>query len=334
MTMPESKRRETSLSAEYRIRDTNRDDLETLLAFTLQEVYEAEGTQKDVDGVRRGVEGAFQDPARSAYWIVETPDGRAVASTSIVTEWSDFHGGETGGSRASSSRPTTRAGTGRAHARLPCHDGQGWRRAGIAIVRAQFERARLPRVPALRVHDRAVYDHVSETPMTNATDRCRAFHELHASGIFVIPNPWDVGSARALDRARLRALATTSSGFAWSVGRADNAVTLEQALEHFRAIADACRSQSNADFEGGFAVEPDEVADNVAAARCARGSRGSRSRTRPAMRTSRCSTSGSRSSASAPRGARSTPAGRRVLLTGDPKASSPAVRISMRRFAA
>jgi len=84
----------TSLSAEYRIRDANRDDLQTLLAFTLQEVYEAEGTQKDVDGVRRGVEGAFQDPPRSAYWIVETPDGRAVASTSIVTEWSDFHGGE------------------------------------------------------------------------------------------------------------------------------------------------------------------------------------------------------------------------------------------------
>ena len=94
MPMPASKRRETSLSAEYRRRDANCDDLETLLAFTLQEVYEAEGTQKDVDGVRRGVEGAFQDPPRSAYWIVETPDGRAVASTSIVTEWSDFHGGE------------------------------------------------------------------------------------------------------------------------------------------------------------------------------------------------------------------------------------------------
>ena len=82
------------LSSEYRIRAATRADIETLLAFTLQEVYEAEGTQKDVDGVRRGVEGAFLDPPRSAYWIVETMDGRPIASTSIVTEWSDFHGGD------------------------------------------------------------------------------------------------------------------------------------------------------------------------------------------------------------------------------------------------
>ena len=82
------------LSSEYRIRAATRADIETLLAFTLQEVYEAEGTQKDVDGVRRGVEGAFQDPPRSAYWVVETPDSRPIATTSIVTEWSDFHGGD------------------------------------------------------------------------------------------------------------------------------------------------------------------------------------------------------------------------------------------------
>jgi 2-methylisocitrate lyase-like PEP mutase family enzyme len=102
--------------------------------------------------------------------------------------------------------------------------------------------------------------------MTNATDRCRAFHELHASGIFVIPNPWDVGSARALTALGYRALATTSSGFAWSVGRADNHVTLEQALDHFRAMAEAVPIPVAADFEGGFAVDPDKVADNVGAA--------------------------------------------------------------------
>jgi ribosomal protein S18 acetylase RimI-like enzyme len=82
------------LSSEYRIRAATRTDIETLLAFTLQEVYEAEGKEKDVDGVRRGVEGAFQDPPRSAYWIVESLDRRPIASTSIVTEWSDFHGGD------------------------------------------------------------------------------------------------------------------------------------------------------------------------------------------------------------------------------------------------
>ena len=94
MAMPEPNRGTTSLSAEYRIREAGRGDIETLLAFTLQEVYEAEGTRKDVAGVRRGVEGAFHDPPRSVYWIVETSDAQPVASTSIVTEWSDFHGGE------------------------------------------------------------------------------------------------------------------------------------------------------------------------------------------------------------------------------------------------
>jgi methylisocitrate lyase len=102
--------------------------------------------------------------------------------------------------------------------------------------------------------------------MTTSTDLCRAFHQLHASGIFVIPNPWDVGSARALTALGFSALATTSSGFAWSVGRADNHVTLEQALDHFRVMAAAVPIPVAADFEGGFAVEPDRVAENVAAA--------------------------------------------------------------------
>jgi ribosomal protein S18 acetylase RimI-like enzyme len=92
--MSQPNHRHTPLSAEYRMREATRADIDTLLAFTLQEVYEAEGTHKDAAGVRRGVEGAFQNPPRSAYWIVESLDGRPVASTSIVTEWSDFHGGE------------------------------------------------------------------------------------------------------------------------------------------------------------------------------------------------------------------------------------------------
>jgi 2-methylisocitrate lyase-like PEP mutase family enzyme len=99
--------------------------------------------------------------------------------------------------------------------------------------------------------------------MPNAADRCRAFLELHKSGCFVIPNPWDVGSARLLEQLGFRALATTSSGFAWTLGRADNGVSLDEALEHFRAIAASVAVPVNADFEGGFAVEPDGVAANV-----------------------------------------------------------------------
>jgi methylisocitrate lyase len=94
----------------------------------------------------------------------------------------------------------------------------------------------------------------------------RAFHALHESGCFVIPNPWDVGSARMLEHLGFRALATTSSGFAWSLGRPDNHVTLDEALQHIGAIAAGVGIPVNADFEGGFAVEPDDVAANVAVA--------------------------------------------------------------------
>ncbi|MFN8579600.1 MAG: isocitrate lyase/phosphoenolpyruvate mutase family protein [Gemmatimonadaceae bacterium] len=98
------------------------------------------------------------------------------------------------------------------------------------------------------------------------TPRHDHFRQLHQSGCFVIPNPWDVGSARLLEALGFRALATTSSGFAWSLGRPDNHVTLDEALAHLRAIASAVSIPVNADFEGGFAVAPRDVAANVAAA--------------------------------------------------------------------
>lgn len=78
-----------------------------------------------------------------------------------------------------------------------------------------------------------------------------------------MPNPWDVGSARALEQLGFKALATTSAGFAWTLGRADNQVALDEVLEHLRLIAGAVNLPVNADFEGGFAVEPDQVAANV-----------------------------------------------------------------------
>ncbi|HEX9163793.1 MAG TPA: isocitrate lyase/phosphoenolpyruvate mutase family protein [Thermoanaerobaculia bacterium] len=94
-------------------------------------------------------------------------------------------------------------------------------------------------------------------------DRTAAFHKLHESGCFVIPNPWDIGSARLLVQMGFRALATTSSGFAWSLGRRDNHVSLDEALEHLRALSSAVDIPVNADFEHGFADDAEGVAANV-----------------------------------------------------------------------
>jgi 2-methylisocitrate lyase-like PEP mutase family enzyme len=94
-------------------------------------------------------------------------------------------------------------------------------------------------------------------------DRVAEFHRLHSAGCFVMPNPWDVGSARALEQMGFQALATTSAGLAWTLGHADNGVTLDQALEHLRVIANAVQVPVNADFEGGYAVEPQQVQANV-----------------------------------------------------------------------
>lgn len=78
----------------YTIRHAVAADLDTLIAFTLAEAREAEGIELDMGEVRRGVRGAFADPPRARYWLAVDPDGHAVASTSVVTEWSNFHGGE------------------------------------------------------------------------------------------------------------------------------------------------------------------------------------------------------------------------------------------------
>lgn len=98
------------------------------------------------------------------------------------------------------------------------------------------------------------------------SNRVVAYRRLHDSGCFVLPNPWDVGSARLLAQLGFQALATTSSGFAWSMGRQDNHVTLEETLAHLRLVAASVDVPINADFEGGFAVDPEGVARNVLAA--------------------------------------------------------------------
>ena len=93
--------------------------------------------------------------------------------------------------------------------------------------------------------------------------RRRAFRQLHESGCFVIPNPWDIGSALWLKGLGFKALATTSSGAAWRHGMADGQMSLDEVLVHLREIVEATDLPVNADFESGFAADPEGVARNV-----------------------------------------------------------------------
>ncbi|HEU4512906.1 MAG TPA: isocitrate lyase/phosphoenolpyruvate mutase family protein [Nocardioidaceae bacterium] len=99
--------------------------------------------------------------------------------------------------------------------------------------------------------------------MSVQDDRIAEFQRLHSSGCFVMPNPWDVGSARALEQMGFKALATTSAGLAWTLGRADTQATRDQVLEHLRLVVGAVKVPVNADFEGGYAVDPPHVEANV-----------------------------------------------------------------------
>ena len=94
-------------------------------------------------------------------------------------------------------------------------------------------------------------------------DKRRTFQQLHEAGCFVIPNPWDVGSARFLQGLGFKALATTSSGFAWSQGRPDNGISREMAITHLHEIVEATDLPLNADFESGFAADAAGVAESV-----------------------------------------------------------------------
>lgn len=100
---------------------------------------------------------------------------------------------------------------------------------------------------------------------TNPTvaEKRAAFRALHAQGCFVIPNPWDTGSARYLEGLGYKALATTSSGFAWSHGQADGAIARDAVLAHLRELVAATSLPVNADFENGFGADPQAVAQSV-----------------------------------------------------------------------
>jgi 2-methylisocitrate lyase-like PEP mutase family enzyme len=94
-------------------------------------------------------------------------------------------------------------------------------------------------------------------------DKRRAFHRLHESGCFVIPNPWDVGSARYLQGLGFKALATTSSGFAWSHGHRDGGMSRDRVVDHLTEMVEATNLPINADFENGFAPDAAGVAESV-----------------------------------------------------------------------
>jgi 2-methylisocitrate lyase-like PEP mutase family enzyme len=94
-------------------------------------------------------------------------------------------------------------------------------------------------------------------------DKRRAFHKLHAAGCFVLPNPWDVGSARYLQGLGFKALATTSSGFAWSHGHRDGGMSRDRVLDHLTEMVEATDLPINADFENGFSPDAAGVAESV-----------------------------------------------------------------------
>ncbi len=99
--------------------------------------------------------------------------------------------------------------------------------------------------------------------LATPADKRRAFRKLHESGCFVIPNPWDVGSARYLQILGFKALASTSSGAAWSMGLPDNGLSRSQVLEHLHDMVAATDLPLNADFEDGFAADPAGVGESV-----------------------------------------------------------------------
>ncbi|HXA92840.1 MAG TPA: isocitrate lyase/phosphoenolpyruvate mutase family protein [Steroidobacteraceae bacterium] len=103
-------------------------------------------------------------------------------------------------------------------------------------------------------------------PRPSIADKRCTFRRLHESGCFAIPNPWDVGSALYLQSLGFKALATTSSGSAWSQGRHDGGLRRDQVLAHLEVLVAATDVPVNADFEGGFAAEPAGVAESVALA--------------------------------------------------------------------
>src|SRR5256886_2559859 len=99
--------------------------------------------------------------------------------------------------------------------------------------------------------------------MATIAERRQIFRQLHESGCFAIPNPWDIGSARYLQHLGFKAIATTSAGYAFSRGLPDGAVKRDEMLAHIRELVEATDIPVNADFENGYADDPADVAESV-----------------------------------------------------------------------
>src|SRR5580700_9783230 len=100
--------------------------------------------------------------------------------------------------------------------------------------------------------------------MTRQERKAAEFRALHASGTFVIPNPWDAGSAKVFAGLGFKALATTSSGLAFTLGRRDGGVTLDEVVEHMRQLAGATSLPVSVDLENGYGPVPEDAASAIA----------------------------------------------------------------------
>lgn len=99
--------------------------------------------------------------------------------------------------------------------------------------------------------------------MTRQRAKADAFRDLHAGEAFLIPNPWDAGSARVLEALGFKALATTSSGFAFTLGRLDGRVTLDEVVDHVAALDAATELPISVDLENGYGPEPESAASAI-----------------------------------------------------------------------
>src|SRR5437764_8364611 len=99
--------------------------------------------------------------------------------------------------------------------------------------------------------------------MATIAERRTTFRELHKEGCFPLPNPWDIGSAKYLQHLGFKAIATTSAGFAFSRGLSDGAVKRDEMLAHIKELVDATDIPLNADFENGYADDPEDLAESV-----------------------------------------------------------------------
>src|SRR5881275_523842 len=99
--------------------------------------------------------------------------------------------------------------------------------------------------------------------MPTIEEKRRKFRQLHESGCFALPNPWDIGTAKYLEHLEFKAIATTSAGFAFSRGLADGSVNRDDMLAHIRELVEATDIPMSADFENGYADDPNWCAENA-----------------------------------------------------------------------